>query len=81
MAAVTKYHKSGGLKTKEIDLVVVIEQTGLFLLAHLTLLPPLPWCDKLSVAEIEKFYKSELKKTEMQEKNLLLSKEMIEQVK
>ncbi|XP_045691927.1 thymosin beta-4-like [Phyllostomus hastatus] len=38
-------------------------------------------CDKPSVAKIERFDKSELKKTEMQEKNLLLSKEIIEHVK
>ncbi|KAK2507196.1 hypothetical protein MC885_009108 [Smutsia gigantea] len=37
--------------------------------------------DKPDVAEIEKFAKSKLKKTEMQEKNPLPSKEMIEQEK
>ncbi|XP_006869875.1 PREDICTED: thymosin beta-4-like [Chrysochloris asiatica] len=35
--------------------------------------------DKPDKAEIEKFNKLKLKKTEMQEKNPLLSKEMIEQ--
>ncbi|XP_036925901.1 thymosin beta-4-like [Sturnira hondurensis] len=38
-------------------------------------------CDKPTVAKIEKSDKSELKKTEMQEKNLLLAKEMTEPVK
>ncbi|XP_035889362.1 thymosin beta-4-like [Phyllostomus discolor] len=38
-------------------------------------------CDKPAVAKIERSDKSELKKTEMQKKNLLLSKEMIEHVK
>lgn len=38
-------------------------------------------CDKPDMAEIEKFDKSKLKKTEMQEKNILPSKETIEQEK
>ncbi|XP_045048237.2 thymosin beta-4-like [Tenrec ecaudatus] len=37
--------------------------------------------DKPDMAEIEKFDKSKLKKTEMQEKNPLPSKETIEQEK
>ncbi|XP_069330206.1 thymosin beta-4-like [Eulemur rufifrons] len=37
--------------------------------------------DKLDMAEIEKFGKSKLKKTGMQEKNPLPSKETIEQEK
>ncbi|XP_062943856.1 thymosin beta-4-like [Cynocephalus volans] len=37
--------------------------------------------DKPNMAEIEKFNKSKLKKTETQEKNPLPSKEMIEQEK
>ncbi|XP_066134326.1 thymosin beta-4-like [Saccopteryx bilineata] len=37
--------------------------------------------DKPNMAEIEKFPKSKLKKTEMQEKNPLPSKEMTEQQK
>ncbi|XP_062947900.1 thymosin beta-4-like [Cynocephalus volans] len=37
--------------------------------------------DKLNMAEIEKFEKLKLKKTEMQEKNPLPSKEMIKQEK
>ncbi|XP_036077389.1 thymosin beta-4, Y-chromosomal-like [Rousettus aegyptiacus] len=37
--------------------------------------------DKPSIVGIEKFNKSKLKKTEMQEKNPLLSKEIIEQEK
>ncbi|XDA72173.1 hypothetical protein R6Z07F_002462 [Ovis aries] len=38
-------------------------------------------CDKPDMAEIEKFDKSKLKKTEAQEKNPLPSKETIEQEK
>lgn len=37
--------------------------------------------DKLNMAEIEKFDKLKLKKTKMQEKNLMPSKEMTEREK
>ena len=43
--------------------------------------PSATMCDKPDMAEIEKFDKTKLKKTEAQEKNPLPSKETIEQEK
>ena len=43
--------------------------------------PSATMCDKPNMAEIEKFDKSKLKKTETQKKNPLPSKETIEQEK
>ncbi|XP_054828147.1 thymosin beta-15A homolog [Eublepharis macularius] len=38
-------------------------------------------CDKLDLSEVEKFNKKKLKKTNTEEKNMLPSKETIEQEK
>ena len=57
------------------------EQIRLSSFAQLARLLPATMSDKPDMAEIEKFDKSKLKKTETQEKNPLPSKETIEQEK
>nr|XP_042120868.1 thymosin beta-4-like [Peromyscus maniculatus bairdii] len=57
------------------------EQIRLSLFPHFARLLPAAMSDKPEMAEIKKFGKSKLKKTEMQEKNPLPSKETTEQEK
>lgn len=59
----------------------IISPMRLSSFAQLARLLPATMSDKPDMAEIEKFDKSKLKKTETQEKNPLPSKETIEQEK
>ena len=71
--------EDGRLKSRE-DSPAATAQTRLHSLAVRSA-PSATMCDKPNMAEIEKFDKSKLKKTETQEKNPLPSKETIEQEK
>ena len=73
--------KSFGMVNKpEVDSAAATAQTRLHSLAVRSA-PSATMSDKPDMAEIEKFDKSKLKKTETQEKNPLPSKETIEQEK
>ena len=68
-------------RSPHYDSPAASEQIRLSSFAQLARLLPATMSDKPDMAEIEKFDKSKLKKTETQEKNPLPSKETIEQEK
>nr|XP_008987197.1 thymosin beta-4 [Callithrix jacchus] len=71
----------GSRRTPPDNSVVATAQTRLRSFVRLAPLFSATMSDKPDMAEIEKFDKSKLKKTETQEKNPLPSKETIEQEK
>lgn len=76
-----EHTKETKVKKVNLESAAASEQIGLSLFTQLAQLLPAATSDKPNMAEIEKFSKLKLRKTETQEKNPLPSKETIGQEK